>query len=242
MASTGQKVLDQLRKYKTQIQLARANSLLSSEGRLRLEDEIRRSMDAYRVVAAKELSVEWTEIRKAYGRIERQLANAEQNAREGWDYRRLHAESCAVVSRVAQASGVAEIEAAYACVEKLGDRVTLRAWQESAPSALLTRWPEDRDARRLSKRIACALVHTLSEPEVEAVRRSQTTLVRRAVEAYVATEVARAEFYPGATPGTDEFSNLLSGVELSRLGDVEVLGLGRTLTVARMDPVKVSLN
>lgn len=242
MATAGQRVLEQIRRYKTQIQLARANSLLSSEGRLRLEDEVKRSMDAYRIVAAKELAEEWADIRKTFTRIDRQLASAERSARDSWDYPRLRHETCAALEAVGRAADPAVLETSYGELLALGDRSRLRAWQEAAPSAILMRWPGDRIAKRLAKRIACELVETLNTPELDATRRSQTALARRAVEAYVATEVARAEFYPGAAAGTDEFSYLLSEVELARLGDMELLGLGRTLTVAAVDPIKMSLN
>jgi hypothetical protein len=202
---------------------------LSDQGRQLKTKQIDAEFQAFRGQALATLESEWQTVRRTYAGIEKARAEAENKAALAWDYNRLNYEAAAARAAIASAIGspvsgntdVSAGERLYRQAMQSGDKHKQRAWAETVPDAILSRFGLNQETGMLAKDAQRRLADLLTTDEMRRVQAQTDQLHQQVDELLKATREADQTYNPDAGPLSmlglkTDFQALTEGVSFTK--------------------------
>jgi len=212
----------------------KTNGNLSEKGRERALNNLQGSINAYQETAISLLRGNWKTVRRRYQELDSEMVQAEQNASDRFNYDKLNYEKGSARERIQNARTIEEV---------------IQDWEQSRGSFLERQkaWAEQYDTLRLrfpgdfrANGVAVQmeqLNEQLSETdEIQEVKKRQGELVNDAWKLHQSTQTAKNFYYPGVFQLTDEFSEMLKGVNIRQSVDAETLAIRTHLAFSEPVP------
>lgn len=175
---------------------------LSPEGKAIAEKRLQINVDNYRGIALATLKSDMEQYRRIYSEIGQERKQAEDNAANNWDFKKLQYYSEVVKAKIATAQAEHNPAAGKNAVKMIGeayqaaqnDKHLARAWSELGSAALYEKYPDNHEAIRLAESMSKDLDQLLTTPEIKAVNVKGSKLVDEMVD-FVDTVKMAGEFF-----------------------------------------------